>query len=94
MTSVATMVEPTGVLARIEMMIPARAQIMLSTAANSVTERNERNRRIAARAGKMISAEISREPTRFMASTMMTAVITAITRLMASTAVPVAREKV
>ena len=41
----------------------------------------------------MIKAEISRDPTRFIASTMITAVITAIRRLYISVLVPVAFAK-
>ena len=46
-----------------------------------VTERKLLNTRIAESAGKITSAEISSEPTRFMAMTMMTAMITAMIRL-------------
>ena len=77
----ATMVLPTGVPARMEMMMPPAAQKTDNTAAHTVTERKLRNKRIAERAGKITSAEISREPTRFIASTMITAMITAIIRL-------------
>ena len=50
--------------------------------------------RIAESAGKMMSAEIKREPTRFIARTIMIAVITAIIRLYKSAFVPVAFAKV
>lgn len=46
-----------------------------------VTLRKLLNIRMADSAGKITSAEISREPTRFIASTMMTATTTAISRL-------------
>ena len=39
------------------------------------------NSRIAESAGKMTSAEMSSDPTKFMASTMMTATVIAISRL-------------
>ena len=48
---------------------------------------------MADNAGKMTRAEISREPTRFMASTMITAMIMAISRLYTPVLVPVARAK-
>ncbi len=79
--STATMVEPTGVPARIEMMMPAAAQITERTAEKTVTPLKLPKSRIADSAGKMTRAEISREPTRFIARTMMTAITTAISRL-------------
>ena len=48
---------------------------------------------IADSAGKITSAEISREPTKFIASTIITAVITAISRLYVPVLTPVARAK-
>ena len=73
--------------------MPAAAQTTENTAAQSVTARKLLNRRIAESAGKITSAEISSDPTRFIASTMMTATITAIIRLQAPAGSPVAREK-
>jgi thioredoxin reductase len=46
-----------------------------------VTDKKLRKSRMEARAGKITRAEIRRDPTRFMAKTMMTAIITAISRL-------------
>ena len=46
-----------------------------------VTDLNVLNKRIALNAGKIIRAETSKEPTSFIAKTMMTAVITAMIRL-------------
>lgn len=52
-----------------------------NTTEQIVTDKNDLNIRIADNAGKIINAEISSDPTRFIASTMITAVITAINRL-------------
>ena len=49
--------------------------------------------RIAESAGKITSAEISKDPTSFIASTIITAVITAISRLYVPALTPVARAK-
>ena len=75
------MVEPTGVPARIEMMRPVAEQITERTAEQMVTRLKLWKSRMDESAGKITSAEISSDPTRFMASTMMTAVTTAISRL-------------
>ena len=45
------------------------------------------------RAGNIIKADISSEPTRFIASTIITAVITAISRLYLSAFIPLAFAK-
>ena len=79
--STATIVDPTGVPATMEVRIPIKAQQTDRIAEQIVTDLKLLNRRIADIAGEMIRAEISRDPTRFMARTMMTAVMTAITRL-------------
>ena len=81
MISIATIVEPTGVSVRIDMIIPNTAQTTDSIAEQIVTLKNVLKIRIADSAGKMINAEINNEPTRFIARTMITAIITAITRL-------------
>ena len=75
------MVEPTGVPARIEIRIPPAALTTDITAALMVTERKDLNSRMAESAGKITSAEIRREPTRFIANTMITAITTAMRRL-------------
>ena len=75
------MVEPTGVPERMATMIPNAAQNTENTAEQMVTLRKLLNTRIADNAGKMTNAEIKSEPTRFMASTMITAMITAMKRL-------------
>ena len=79
--SAATIVLPTGVPARMEIKRPATEQTTETTAEQRVTERKLLNKRIAERAGKITRAEIKSEPTRFIASTMITAIIIAITRL-------------
>lgn len=91
--STATMVEPTGVPARTEATMPTKAQLTDNTAEQMVTARKFLHRRIAERAGKITSAEISREPTRFIASTMMTAMTMAISRLYPFALVPTACAK-
>lgn len=79
--SAATIVLPTGVPARMEIKRPATEQKTETTAEQRVTERKLLNTRIAERAGKITRAEIKSEPTRFIASTMITAIMIAITRL-------------
>lgn len=75
------MVEPTGVPAKMDIRIPLNAQTTDKTAEQMVTALKFLNTRIAERAGKITSAEINSEPTRFIARTIMTATITAIRRL-------------
>ena len=77
----ATIVEPTGVLAKIEVTIPTREQKTDKTTEHTVTDLKLLNKHIADSDGKTISAEIKREPTRFIARTIITATITAIKRL-------------
>ena len=91
--SAATTVEPTGVPASIEKSIPAAAQKTEISAEKITTGRKLLNSLIADRAGKITNADISREPTKFIASTIITAVITAISRLYAPALTPVARAK-
>ena len=79
--STITMVAPTGVDARMEMKIPRVAHTTEMTAEQMMTLLKLRNTLIADNAGKMISADVSSAPTRFMASTMMTAVTTATIKL-------------
>jgi len=79
--SMATIVEPTGVEARIEIMIPVRAQITDIIAEQIITDLKLLNTRMADNAGNMISADVSSEPTRFIASTIITDVTIAIKRL-------------
>ena len=75
------MVEPTGVPASMDARMPSSAQVTESSAEQMVTLLKLWNSRIAESAGKMTSAEMSSDPTKFMASTMMTATVIAISRL-------------
>ena len=75
------MVEPTGVSSRIEQRMPKIAQKTDITAEKRMTDLKFLKSRMDERAGKMIRAEIKREPTRFMARTITMAIITAIKRL-------------
>ena len=79
--SATTIVGPTGVPAIIEAMIPVAVQHTDKIAEQMVTDLNDLKMRIALNAGKMIKAEINKDPTRFIANTMMTAVTTAMTKL-------------
>ena len=79
--SAKTIVGPTGVPAYIEARIPMAVQETDNIAEQIVTDLNDLKMRIALKAGKIIKAEISNEPTRFIANTMMTAVTTAINKL-------------
>ena len=75
--------EPTGVPARIDITIPAIAHITDIITEQTVTLKNVLNILIADNAGNIINADISKEPTRFMAST-------AIIRLHICVFIPVA----
>lgn len=79
--STATITEPTGADARIEITIPRAVHITDVTAEQIITPLKLLKSRIADSGGKIISAEVSSEPTRFIANTIITAVITAIKRL-------------
>ena len=91
--SAATMVEPTGVDANIEISIPITAQTTDKDAENITTPLKFFISLIAESAGKIISADIRSEPTRFIPSTIITAIIIAIRRLYLSVFTPVAFEK-
>ena len=79
--SAVTIVEPTGVEQSIERIIPVPAQITEITAEQTITALKLLKTLIAESAGKIIRAEISREPTRFIARTIISAVTIAISRL-------------
>ena len=79
--SAATIVLPTGVPARTAIKIPVIAHATEMIAEQIVTEKKLLKTRIAEIAGKITSAEIKSEPTRFIASTMITAMMMAIARL-------------
>ena len=90
---VVTIVEPTGVPAKIDTIIPKAAQTTEITAENTVTLRKFLKIRIEERAGKIISAVISKEPTKFIAKTIITAMETARIRLYVLAPFPVACAK-
>ena len=78
--SIATIVEPTGVPARIEIIMPTNVQMTDKQTEHITTERKLLNILMAESAGKIISAEIRSEPTRFIARTTITAIIIASIR--------------
>jgi len=86
--STATMVEPTGVFPRMEIAIPRTAHTTDRMAEQMVTDLKLLYTLMLESAGKITSAEISREPTRFIARTIITAIITAIKKLYNLTFVP------
>ena len=77
----ATIVEPTGVPARIEINSPETEHTTETAALQIITLLKLRKTRIAESAGKITRALIKSEPTRFIARTIIMAIITAITRL-------------
>ena len=79
--SATTIVGPTGVPKIIDAMIPLAVQTTEIIAELIVTDLNDLKTLILLKAGKIIKAEMSKEPTRFIAKTMMIAVTTAMTRL-------------
>ena len=92
-TSVATIVGPTGVPITIAVNKPRVAQTTEIMTEDIVTLLKLLKTRIALNAGKSIKADISKEPTRFIASTIMTAVIIAIMILNNVVLTPVALAK-
>ena len=91
--STATIVEPTGVPARIEISIPRTAHTTEIIIEHIVTDLKLLNILIADKAGNITNAEISRAPTRFMAITITTAITTANIKLYVFALTPVAVEK-
>ena len=91
--SAATIVGPTGVPATIEVNNPVVAQNTEIIAELIVTDLNDLNILIALKAGKIINAEIKRDPTKFIAKTIITAVIIAINKLNRFAFTPVALAK-
>ena len=89
--SIITIVEPTGVPAIIEIKMPEAAPITENTQEKIVTCLKLLNTSIEEIAGKMIRAEIKREPTRFMARTMIMAITVAITTFKRRVFVPLAK---
>lgn len=91
--STATIVEPTGVPAIMDINNPHDEHITDNTAEKTVTDLKVLKIRIAESAGKITRAEIKSEPTKFIARTIITAIITAIKRLYALEFVPLAFAK-
>ena len=91
--SAETIVEPTGVSANIEIIMPKNAQIRDITTEQIITLRKLLKTLIAESAGKIMRADISSEPTKFIAITMITAITTAMSRLYISDRIPVALAK-
>lgn len=77
----ATIVAPTGVEHRIEISIPSNEHTTERNAEYRTTLLNVLITRIALNAGKIINAEINKDPTRFIARTIITAITIAISRL-------------
>ena len=71
-TSTATMVDPTGVPASNDISIPDIAHTTDETAENIVTLLKFFNMLMAESAGNITSADIRRDPTRFIESTIIT----------------------
>ena len=78
---IVTIVEPTGVEVNIDIIIPNTAPNTERIAEYIITDLKLVITLIADKAGNTKRAVISSEPTRFIASTIITAVITAIIRL-------------
>ena len=91
--STATIVEPTGVSATIDASNPITAQTTEIHAEQIVTDLKFLNTRIADNAGNTTNAEISNEPTSFIARTITTAITIAIIKLYTPAFVPVAVAK-
>lgn len=87
------MVAPTGVPYTIEITNPIDEHTTERIAEQIVTDLNVLYMRMADSAGKIISADTSRAPTRFIARTMITAITIAIRRLNVFTLEPTERAK-
>lgn len=87
------MVEPTGVDINIDTIIPTNAHITEIIPEQITTPLKFCIILIEDNAGKIIKAEIKREPTKFIDSTMITAMTIAIRRLYLSAFIPVALAK-
>lgn len=79
--SAATIVEPTGVENKTDATIPTAAQMIDIRVEHRITPLKFPTTRIADNAGNIINAEIKSDPTKFMANTIIIAVMTAIKRL-------------
>ena len=81
MTSMATIVAPTGVPIIIEAKSPITVQTTEKMAEAMVTVLKLLKSLMADKAGKTMSADMSKEPTSFIAKTMTTAMTTAMVKL-------------
>ena len=79
--SISTIVDPIGVPAIIDIRIPKTEHITDIIAEPITTHLKLLKIRIVDKAGKIISAEVSNEPTNFIAKTIIIAIITAIIKL-------------
>ena len=79
--STATIVEPTGGPNKIAIKSPNVAHTTDNTTEQMVTDKKLLKIRIADNAGKITNAEINKEPTRFIANTMIIAIKIAIIKL-------------
>ena len=91
--SAQTIVDPTGVPYRMDTRIPIKVHTTEKTAEQIVTDRKLLNTRIAASAGKMINADTKSDPTSFIETTMITAMMTAINKFIALVCAPAAFAK-
>ena len=91
--STTTIVAPTGVPATIDIKIPAADVHAASTPEHIVTLKKLLNILMAEIAGNTTRADISSQPTRFIATTITTAITTAMSKLYAPALVPVAFAK-
>lgn len=76
-----------------DIIIPMKEHTTAKIAEQIVTNKKLWNMRIAEIAGKIINAEMRREPTKFIASTIIIAITIAINRLYIFTFIPVVIEK-
>ena len=91
--SIQTIVAPTGEPPTIEMKSPRLVHTTENMADETVTERKLLNTHMDASAGNTTSADISNDPTRFIAKTTIIAIIIAIKRLYFFVFIPVATAK-
>ena len=89
-----TTVLPAGKFNKCAATVPTRKQLTATAAAVKTTLRKLLQTRIAVRAGKMMSAEMSSVPIMRMPSTTVTAVRIAMSVLQSPVLMPMAREKV
>ena len=73
-----TIVAPTGVEHIIDKSMPTNAQITEITADTITTPRKLYIKRIAESVGKIINADINKDPTNFIPKTIITAIIMAV----------------